>query len=148
MTGTRAEEAPGWRCPRCGRQFTRRTKEHSCDLTPIAWHLDRTTPPVRAIYAALETQLDGLGEYQLLPLKTMVSLATVRNFGGITFGKAFLDLGVMLARPLDHPRIHQVQRLSARSFAHHIRLTAPEEVDGEIVAWLREAYDLSLEGRA
>ena len=134
-------EQPGWTCPRCGRTFTRRTKEHSCDVLPLAWHVDRASAPVKAIFAALQAELDALGPHRVIPLKTMVSLATTTNFGGLVFGRTFLDLNLALPAPLAHPRIRQVQRLSAHSWFHRIRLEGPEDVDGELRAWLREAYE-------
>lgn len=141
MAQARSPKTQGWTCPRCGRSFTRPTKEHSCDITPLEWHLGRTGPAVREAFEAVRSVLDSLGPYQLIPLKTMVSLATTTNFAGLFFGKAFLDLNVMLPAPLDHPRVRQVQRLSAHAFAHRIRLTAAEEVDEEIAGWLRQAYE-------
>ena len=144
MPRTSAKQQSGWTCPRCGRAFTRPTKEHSCDLTPIEWHLERTGPGVRSAFEALQVRLEALGPHRVIPLKTMESLATTRNFGGVVFGKAFLDLDLALTQPLDHPRVRQVQRLSAHCWFHRIRLMGPEDVDVELEGWLREAYECSL----
>lgn len=140
----REKAEAGWTCPRCGRSFTRPTKEHSCDVVPLAWHLERTSPAIREVFDALEKLLEALGPYRAIPLKTMVSLATRTNSGGITFGKRFLDLNLALPQPLEHPRVRQVQRLSARSYFHRVRLESLQDLDAELAGWLREAYEGSL----
>jgi hypothetical protein len=76
----------------------------------------------------------------------MVTLSTVSNFGGLTFGRSFLDLALFLTRRLEGPRIRQVQRLSPSTLISRVRLTSAAGVDTELQAWIREAYQLSLSG--
>ena len=48
-----------------------------------------------------------------------------------------------LGRPLDHPRIAvRVEPYPGR-FTHHVLMTAPEELGGELLNWLEEARAFS-----
>jgi len=130
----------GWQCPDCGRRFRHRTREHSCSLTSLDTHLQRTSPQVRDAFQAIERVLESLGPFHIVPLKTMIVFSTITSFAGVTFTKARLDLGFFLTHHLRHARIHKVERLSPRKFAHHIHVFAAAQVDSEIAHWLREAY--------
>lgn len=144
MTSARGVPAAGWRCPECGRKFVRKTREHSCEITSLDVHLEKTAPEVRAAFAAVRRLLDRIGPHEVIPLKTMVTLSAASSFGGVRFLKKEMELGFILTRALDHPRVRSKLELSPRTVAHHVRLSTPAEVDAELGAWLREAYQVGL----
>ena len=131
----------GWRCPQCGRRFRQRTREHSCDVRPLAAHLDRASADVRATFAALQELLARIGPHSMVPVKTMILLRVRRNFGGVIVRRDALDLEFLSARALQHPRVHKSDPYGAR-YTHHVRLSSAAEVDADVAAWLREAYVL------
>ena len=47
---------------------------------------------------------------------------------------------MVLARRLEHHRFTKIESISARNHVHHFRIRAPEEVDAEVMEWLRESY--------
>jgi hypothetical protein len=47
-----------------------------------------------------------------------------------------------LPAPLDSPRAPSAEPYPGR-FTHHVTLNRPEEADGELAGWLREAYDFA-----
>lgn len=133
-------ERSGWRCPRCGRRFKQRTREHSCDVQDLESHLGRGGPEVRAAFRAVKRVLTRLGPHEVVPVKTMVLLRAESNFGSLAFGRRQLEVSFMLRERIAHARIHRVERLSSTRFAHHVRVTAAREVDAELAAWLGRAY--------
>lgn len=50
-------------------------------------------------------------------------------------------LSVVLPERRDSPRFKQVGQLSAHAWMHHLELSGPEDLDDEVLAWLRAAYD-------
>jgi hypothetical protein len=58
-----------------------------------------------------------------------------------------VDAHVVLARRLDNPRFRKVETFSPRNHLHQFRLASPEEVDDEVKAWLREAYEVGAQRR-
>ena len=58
-----------------------------------------------------------------------------------------LVVTVGLARRLDSPRVAAAVEPYPGRWTHHILLTAPEEADGELLAWLAEARDFALQKR-
>jgi hypothetical protein len=133
-----------WRCPDCGREFVQRTREHSCDLTSVASHLEKTSPDVRAAFEAVRAALERIGPHEVVPLKTMLTFRRASNFAGVTFTKARMDLGMFLPERVHHPRIGRVEKISPGKLAHHVRLSAASDVDEELVSWLRQAYRIGV----
>jgi hypothetical protein len=52
----------------------------------------------------------------------------------------YLELCVMLGRPLKAPQVRSVIAGSKTKFAHMIRITHRDEVEAPITDWLHEAY--------
>ena len=53
-----------------------------------------------------------------------------------------LDAHVVLARRLEHPRFRRIESVSPGGHVHHFRITRPNEIDADVEAWLREAYEV------
>jgi hypothetical protein len=45
-----------------------------------------------------------------------------------------------LPRPMPHPRIRKVEEITSGWFGHFFRVRTPEELDDEVLGWLRESY--------
>jgi Domain of unknown function (DUF5655) len=54
-------------------------------------------------------------------------------------GDRGMSLHVVLGRRIDSPRFARVEEV-ARWHAHHLRVTQPDELDAELLGWLRESY--------
>ncbi|HZD58110.1 MAG TPA: DUF5655 domain-containing protein [Anaerolineales bacterium] len=97
-------------------------------------------PHLRPIFDAIISAAAGLGEVIIQTRKTYVSLVTPRR----TFArvqpttKKRVDLGLRLEGQepggrLQPSKIHETTKLQ-------ISLTSPDEVDSEVLEWLKEAY--------
>jgi hypothetical protein len=135
-----SDRSAGWRCPRCGRRFRQRTREHSCSITSLAAHLARASTEVKDTFDALENALAAIGPHAVVPVKTMILLRATANFAGVVVRRDCLHLEFALGRPVDHSRIDKRQQFGPRKHTHHVRLTSPADVDEQIVGWLRESY--------
>jgi len=97
-------------------------------------------PQLRTILDAIIAAAAGLGDVVIQARKGYVSLVTPRRtFARVQPGRDRVDLGLRLEgqQPggrLVLSRIHETMKLQ-------ISLSAPEEVDSEVQAWLREAYN-------
>ena len=55
----------------------------------------------------------------------------------------YIVLTFGLGYRMDHPRIVQSVEPYPNRWTHHVLITDPEEMDEQIMDWLREAYDFS-----
>jgi hypothetical protein len=138
-----AERRPMWSCPGCGRTFANRNQTHTCGvLTDLDHHFLGKAPAVRAIFDRVLDVVSQLGPVTVLPEKTRIALHARMSFAAFMPRARWLDGHLVLARRVESPRFRRVDTYSARNVVHVLRLTAPEEVDDEIVRLLAEAYSV------
>jgi hypothetical protein len=65
------------------------------------------------------------------------------SFAQVSPRRHWLDGHFLFARRRPHPRFRRIDSISRRSHVHHFRLTAPDEVDAQSRAWLRESYSVA-----
>ena len=84
--------------------------------------------------------VEACGPVVLAPAKTRIGFQVRMIFSAVTVHADRLDAHVVLARCLEHPRFTKIESLSPRNHVHHFRIRHPGEIDGEVRAWLCEAY--------
>lgn len=105
-------------------------------------HLERASAAVKDTFAALQDALAAIGPHSIVAVKTMILLRAASNFGNVIVRRERLDLEFVLPRVASDRRFHKVQRLGPHKHTHHLRLSSPKEVDADVKAWLREAYQI------
>ena len=113
------------------------------DLYTVGSHFDGKAPVVRAIYDCLLTELRAFGDVQEAAKKTSIHLDHANGFAGVYTRKDAINLRFRLDHRVDHPRINKVEQLSVRRFMHTVRLARVEDVDAQLLGWLKAAYDLA-----
>ena len=97
---------------------------------------------VPAIYRRLIEVLHALGPFQEEPKKTSIHLVHTSGFAGIHPRKSFLYLNLRMDRPLQGERVAKSEQVSKNRYHNEVKVTAPDDVDGELIEWLKEAYAL------
>ena len=77
------------------------------------------------------------------PKKTSLHLVNTSGFAGIHPRKSFLYLNVRLDRPLQSERVAKSEQVSKNRYHNEIKMITPDEVDDELIGWLKEAYALT-----
>ena len=135
---------PAWKCPKCSRRFARKHQAHSCQVVPLGAHLKKVPAEVQQIYRAIIGALRGCGPLQVAPTKTGINLLSQTSLGGVTLHRGYVNLGLVLTRRLEDPRVVSVLQISPRSYVHRVRVSSVAEVDAQLLGWLREAYQVGL----
>ena len=106
-------------------------------------HFENREPTVRAIYAALLKVAKGFGPTQEEPKKTSIHLVRKSAFAGVATRKTALILTLKSDVDLKSKRISKREQASANRWHLEIKLEGPEQVDRELVGWMKKAYELS-----
>ena len=108
---------------------------------PVAHLFEGGKQGLRAIYDRLAAEVLAFGpDVELAPKKANVSVRRRRQFALIQPStRTRLDLGLILARP-PTGRLEPSGSFNAM-FSHRVKLARPQDVDVELIAWAREAYD-------
>jgi len=97
---------------------------------------------LRPFYEKLATAVRKFGDdAELSPKKTYVSLRRAKQFGLIQPSTADrLDVGLNLKGVAPKGRLEASGSFNAM-VTHRVRVTAVEDIDAELIGWLKSAYD-------
>jgi len=98
-------------------------------------------PQLRPVFDAVLAALPAVGPATVQARKTMVSLVTPRRTFAVIQAatKSRVDLGLRLDGTEPGGRLLPARDLGAATV--RIALTAPSDIDGEVLGWLRRAYE-------
>lgn len=106
-------------------------------------HFRKTDAAVLATYERVLAAARRLGPVTEEAKKTSIHLVRRTAFAGIATRRASLILTLKSDVDIRSPRIAKRERASARRWHVDIRLEDPTQVDRQITAWLKAAYELS-----
>jgi hypothetical protein len=106
-------------------------------------HFDGKEPAMRAVYDRLLTALRKFGPVREEAKKTSIHLVRATALAGVQVRKAHIVLTVKSDRAPKSPRVFKSEQVSANRFHHEVKLSKPAEIDKELLAWLKVAYELS-----
>jgi hypothetical protein len=107
---------------------------------PVDQLYDGRKAGLRPIHDRLMASIRTFGDdIDLAGKKGYVSLRRTRQFAMIQPG-AGVDVGLILKGVAPSPRLESAASFNAL-FTHRVRVSGVEDVDDELIAWLRDAYD-------
>jgi len=95
---------------------------------------------LRPIHDKVMAQIDGFGPFEIAPKKTYLSLRRKKQFAMV--GPATntqVEVGLNVKGLDDAERLKELP--PGRMCNYTVRLSSPDEVDGELIGWIRQAYD-------
>jgi len=102
----------------------------------------------RKLYEAVVAALDTVGDYEQRVTKSQVAFRRRVGFAWVWIpGKylrgqiAPLVLTIDLPRHDGSPRWKEIVEPRPGRFTHHLELRDAEQIDGEVLGWLREAWE-------
>jgi Domain of unknown function (DUF5655) len=130
-----------WTCPKCGRRFVSRNLWHACGDYSVEGFLEGKGPRARELFDRFEEMIAACGPYEVAPAKTRVAFMGRVRFAGVTsVSDRGMTISFGLPRPLSHPRIRKLEQPVSTWYVHTLRVTSPDELDDELLEWLRESY--------
>lgn len=104
------------------------------------------------IYEELRRKITELGGVKISTKKTQITFANRHGFAFVSFlpvkkakdrPKDFITLTFGSWRKIESPRIDAAVEPYPNRWTHHLILTSPEDVDGQVMEWLTEAADFA-----
>ncbi len=110
-------------------------------------------PAALPLYETFEEQvLAAVPETRIRVQKTQISFGNPRLFACVSFlpvrpakerPAAYIVVTFGLDHRVESPRIDAAVEPYPRRWTHHVLLAAPEEIDGQLLAWVQEAAAFS-----
>lgn len=143
VTGTNDSQRPLWTCLKCGAKFVGRNTWHACGPYTVEKFLEGKGPNARALFARFVELIAQCGPYEAAPAKTRVAFMVRVRFAGLSsLSERGMTCAFGLPYPLEHPRIRKIEQSVRNWYGHYLRITSLEQLDDELLAWLRASYHL------
>jgi len=135
-----------WTCPLCGQQFSKNNQTHSCLDKELADFLKGKSEHTVSLFHHFVAQFQKIGKVTVHPTKSMIALAAKTRIAYITrLGKDFVDVTFPFNEPYnDNLCFHKIAQVPGTSqFNHHFRMYRKEDVNKEVLQFMRRAYESS-----
>jgi hypothetical protein len=109
----------------------------------VEQHFEGRVAAVREIYDTILAVSSEFGPVEEDPKKTSIHLNRRSAFAGIQTRREYLILTVKSKGDINNARISKREQASANRWHCEIKLTSPADVDGQLIAWLRDSYSIS-----
>lgn len=126
-------------------------------MTPDVLFFFNRDPAVLPLYEAFETRvLAEVDNVTIKVQKTQITYTNPRVFAAVSLlpvrKKArrpdhYITVTLGLNRRLTSPRIDAASEPYPARWTHHLLISSPEEIDGELMGWVREAAAFSASKR-
>ena len=102
-------------------------------------------PEEQALYAGFRSRLRGeVGEVHIRVSKTQITFSSRYGFAFVSHPRRKKEKGILVSFGLFHrqesDRIQYASEPYPNRWTHHMLVQAPEEIDDELMGWIREAY--------
>jgi hypothetical protein len=109
----------------------------------VEQHFEGKAGSVRDMYDTLLAVSREFGPVQEDPKKTSIHLNRKSAFAGVRTGRDHIVLTVKSNTDIPSPRVRKSEQASARRWYCYIKIASADDIDNEIVGWLKDSYDLS-----
>jgi hypothetical protein len=129
-----------WLCPKCQRPFANTNQSHSCGKYSVDDFLSGKNDYAAALFNRFLEMVNSCGPVILAPAKTRVGFQVRMIFAAVNkLSDRGMNAHVVLARRFEHPRFTKVESFSPRNHANHFKIQTLEELDDEVMPWLRDS---------
>lgn len=111
---------------------------------PVDKHFDGKLPVVRETYDVLLHVARGFGDIAEEPKKTSIHLVARTAFAGVATRQAKLVLTIKSPVAVKSRRVAKCEQLSANRWHFELHVRTPADIDSDVEAWLRRAYEISV----
>ena len=111
-------------------------------MNTVKQHFENKPANILFIYEKLLEELRKFGKTEEKPNNSSIHLNNKYGFAGVYTRKKYILLHIHLSSPIENKRIEKIEQISKNRFIHTVKLASENDIDAELLAWLKEAYDL------
>lgn len=138
---TKAEKNQLWKCLKCGREFERHNQSHSCKSYPFDLHFERKETS-KNLYKILCKEIKkNLGLFKIQSLECCIHFVSTFTFAAVKILKSKIKINFTLNRMIKSQRLIKSLKLSEHRFLYCVEIKKAEEIDNELIMWIKEALD-------
>jgi hypothetical protein len=132
-----------WTCPNCNRSFRKDNQAHGCHRVDKEDFFKKRPPALRELYGQIVEEVSRFGEFreEAVP-PDVIFFKTKSTFLAVKVKRDHLDVEFFLGHLEDVPPVKKYLQTSKNRVAHIVPVDCPEEINGQLVGWMRASYEL------
>jgi len=130
-----------WICPDCGRSFRNPNQSHSCGIVPIGKHFIGKPDALKATFDKIISKVTAFGHIQINSLNGAITIAGKSTFLAFKIRKDYIELEILSDIEISEFPVYKTFRVSKSRVALFVRIQSPDEVDEQLLGWIKVAYD-------
>ena len=131
-----------WICPTCNKEFRNKNQWHSCARLSIEDHLKNKSDNIKETVIKLIEEIQKLGRIEFNPVKSTIQVRAGATFLSIKPKKDLIELELQLTYEVSEFPIVKSVRISSNRVWHLIYIDNLEDIDPQLLTWIKESYDL------
>ncbi|MEM7371159.1 MAG: DUF5655 domain-containing protein [Bacteroidota bacterium] len=132
-----------WTCPNCQRSFRNTNQQHTCKLVDKEQFFLRRPAHFRDLYEQIKEHISDWGEFREEAVEPdVIFFKTKSTFLAIKVKKKWLDIEFFLDHLEDIHPVKKHLQTSKRRFAHLVSIDSQEDINQQLLAWIKASYDL------
>ncbi len=115
-------------------------------MTPDEFFSDKALP--KQLFEAVRQEVEAIGETTLRITKSQIAFRRQRSFAAVWMPEQYLKreaaplvLSVFTKARIKSSRWKEVVEPIPSRFTHHLELKDPDDIDEEVISWLRQAWE-------
>ena len=131
-----------WKCPKCGRPFTRPRHPHSCVRVSVHDFLGGKSPLQVDLYKSFEKMALAIGNVNIAPAKSRIGFQHGRIFAAVNgLSRNGLRIHIVTKRPIKSSRVVRSESFAPDCHVNHFLLRTTEDIDEHLREWLQDGYE-------
>ena len=133
-----------WTCPDCNRQFSNTNQDHSCIVVDLELHFINKQQNVIETFQKIKNEVLLFEDVRINTVKNAILFRCKSTFLAIKPKKAFLDIEFVMDQKVEGFPIYKTVQASKYKWAHFMRLESPEEIDEQLILWLKQSHSICI----
>ena len=104
--------------------------------------MQNRSPEIVALFDVFIARIRDFGEFKIEPVKGAIILRKSVAFITIRVQKECLDISFKLDYHVEEFPVYKTLQYSRNRWAHAVKLESEEEIDAQLLTWLKQASDL------
>jgi len=129
-----------WQCPKCKRNFKTKNQWHSCVNISIDELFHNKPQKIKLIYAHLYQKCSSFCDLSTDTTKSCIYFISKHRYLVIKPQKDSLVLEFVLDRKEDIFPVIKIYDIGKGRFVHRIKLDHPDDINSQIIHWIKDAY--------
>ncbi len=134
-----------WTCTTCNRTFKRNKQAHSCEKHEVESLFIDKPANIWELYLNLISQIQEFGPMEIHIAKWNVTLRSATTFMTVIPENKHLTITFIRDEALDDFPVYDSYHYSKNRWSNLVKIESLDEIDRQLLSWLREAYLLCTE---